>query len=1164
MERIAKKVALISRALRPLLVLALLLAAGPALATPGYITTVAGNGIAGYNNDNIQATSARLQYPHSVAVDGSGNLYIADQYNNRVRKVVLSTGVITTVAGTGTGEFSGDGGPATSAGLNNPHGVCLDGSGNLYIADVYNARIRKVVLSTGVITTVAGRGADLGNGGPATSAAWGYASGVAVDGSGNLYIADASQNRVRKVVLSTGVITTVAGTGSTNFTDYNGDNIPAIAAQLNGPAGVAVDGSGNLYITDSNHNRVRKVVLSTGVITTVAGMSGVAGWNGDNILATSATLFQPADMALDGFGNLYIAEMGNRRIRKVDASGVITTVAGTGLDPYNGDNMPATSANLHHPPGVAVDVSGNLYIADYYNHRVRKVETSFVNHSPVLSVPGAQTVDEGVALSFNVSATDPDAPPQTVTITATGLPSGATFNGTTFSWTPSFAQSGSYTVNFTATDNWSPPTSDGPKSVAITVNNVPTVPGFAVATFASGITLARGVSTDAAGNVYTIGQDNGIITKISPSGVVSVVADLPNLANGYVGPCFDRVSGNLFVARAANGAGTDVLKITSAGVVSVFASGFSVPNGVTADAAGNLYVSNYNNGQISKVTPGGVVSVFAAGLGTPDGLVIGTGGDLFVGDRGQSRIMRVPAAGGTPTVFASTAALGIPLGVTGDSQGNLYVANYSGGTLSKVSTAGVVSSFASGFTQPTGVAFDPSGNLFVSSSTGITKIAAVGSPQQSQTITFGSLANKTFGDAPFAVSATASSGLPVGFAIQSGPATISGNTVTLTGVGTVTVTASQAGTGSYLPASNMSQSFTVAKASQTITFGVLPNRAFGSAPFALSATASSGLAVSFAVTGPATISGNTVTLTGVGTVTVTASQVGNVNYLAAANVPQTFAVSQASQTITFGTLVNKTVGDAPFAVSATASSGLPVSFAVQSGPATISGNTVTLTGVGAVTVVASQAGSVSYLAAADVPQTFAVNKTSQTITFGALPNKTFGDAPFEVSATASSGLPVSFAIQSGPATISGNLVTLTGAGAVTVAASQVGDGNYLAMNASQVFTVAKASQTVTFGSLADKTFGDAPFAVSATASSGLPVSFAVQSGPATISGNLVTITGGGTVTVVASQVGNVNYLAATDVPQTFAVSQASQTITFGSLADKTFGDAPFAVSATAS
>src|ERR1035437_6506014 len=327
----------------------------------GLLTVVAGNGTRGFSGDGGPATSASLNNPGSVAADSAGNLYMADSGNHRIRKV--SGGTITTVAGNGNSGFSGDGGPATSASLKFPAGVAVDSAGNLYIAEPSNYRVRKV--SGGTITTVAGNGnpGNSADGGPATSASI-SPFGVAVDSAGNLYIADPF--RIRKV--SGGTITTVAGNGAYRF---SGDGGPATSALLNIPEAVAVDSAGNLYIADLDNYRVRKV--THGTITTVAG-NGSPGFSGDGGPATLASLSQPTGVAVDSAGNLYIADPNNQRVRKV-SGGTITTVAGNGnaSGGFSGDGGPATSASLDNPGAVAVDSTGNLYIADYLNHRVRKV-----------------------------------------------------------------------------------------------------------------------------------------------------------------------------------------------------------------------------------------------------------------------------------------------------------------------------------------------------------------------------------------------------------------------------------------------------------------------------------------------------------------------------------------------------------------------------------------------------------------------------------------------------------------------------------------------------------------------------------------------------------------------------------------------------------------------
>jgi trimeric autotransporter adhesin len=333
------------------------------------ISTVAGNGVGGYGGDLGPATLANLSSPWAVALDSAGNLYIADSANCCIRKVNKSTGIITTVAGNTTAGFSGDSGPAISAELSDPVGIALDSAGNLFIADNNNNRIRKVTAGTGIITTVAGIGTGgyNGDGVPATTAELNNPTGIALDSAGNLYIVDASNNRIREVNIGTGIISTTAGTGTGG---YNGDYVLATSAELNNPNGLAFDSAGNLYIAEYFNNRVRKVDTG-GIITTVTG-NGTGSYNGDSIAATTAELFNPTGVALDSSGNLYIADQANHRIREVNnGTGLITTVAGTGTGAYNGDDITATLAELNSPVGIALDSSDKLYIADRNNNRIR-------------------------------------------------------------------------------------------------------------------------------------------------------------------------------------------------------------------------------------------------------------------------------------------------------------------------------------------------------------------------------------------------------------------------------------------------------------------------------------------------------------------------------------------------------------------------------------------------------------------------------------------------------------------------------------------------------------------------------------------------------------------------------------------------------------------------
>ncbi len=347
----------------------------------------------GDGGDGGAATSASLDRPHGVAVDAAGNLYIADLDNHRIRKVDTA-GNISTVAGNGMAAYSGDGGQATSASLNRPEGVAVDTANNLYIADSFNNRIRKVD-TAGVISTFAGTGnfGHSGDGGAATSAWFNTPYSVAVDAAGNLYIADYSNHRIRKVDTNN-VITTVAGNGTAG---YGGDGGAATSARLDFPTGVAADGAGNLYIADLNNNRIRKV-NPDGVITTVAG-TGTAGYNGDNRQAISAQLNAPYGVAADWTGNLYITDRSNNRIRQVAPDGVITTVAGTGTAGYGGDGGQATSAQLDGPWGVALDAARNLYIADRGNNRIRRVALPQIRVT-LTAAPSAITSGQSTTLTW--------------------------------------------------------------------------------------------------------------------------------------------------------------------------------------------------------------------------------------------------------------------------------------------------------------------------------------------------------------------------------------------------------------------------------------------------------------------------------------------------------------------------------------------------------------------------------------------------------------------------------------------------------------------------------------------------------------------------------------------------------------------------------------------
>ena len=336
------------------------------------INTVAGSGDYGfmtgsYGGDGGQATAALMNNPSGVVYDAAGNLYVTDSRNARIRKITPS-GIITTIAGTGTVGYSGDGGAATAAEFSFPESITMDASGNIYVIDRYAPCVRKIS-TAGVVTTIAGNGTFgfAGDGGPATAALLDNPMNVTVDAAGNVYICDWINARVRKINTS-GIITTIAGNGSPA---WSGDGGPATAAGMR-PTSLLITTAGEILVCDGSNNRLRKIDAS-GIITTIAG-TGVGGYSGDGGPATAATLRNPAFLLYDPAGNLLVCDENNQVIRKIDPSGTITTIAGTGTRGFSGDGGPATAATLQFPMMMTFSPAGQLLFADNQNNRVRKID----------------------------------------------------------------------------------------------------------------------------------------------------------------------------------------------------------------------------------------------------------------------------------------------------------------------------------------------------------------------------------------------------------------------------------------------------------------------------------------------------------------------------------------------------------------------------------------------------------------------------------------------------------------------------------------------------------------------------------------------------------------------------------------------------------------------
>jgi sugar lactone lactonase YvrE len=352
----------------------------------------------------ISALTVPLILPSAVVFDASGNLYFAETGNHVIRKVD-TTGHITTIAGTGTQGFSGDAGPATAATLDSPQGLALDSANNLYLADTHNHRIRRIDVATSIITTIAGAGSPgfSGDNTLATAAQLNLPTALAIDSANNLYLADTGNHRIRKIS-DAGIITTIAGTGTQGF---SGDAGPASAAAIDSPTGLALDSANNLYLADTHNHRIRRIDAATGIITTIAG-TGTPGFSGDTTAATAATLALPHGLTIDAAGNLYLADTQNHRIRRIDAvTGIITTAAGDGTQAFSGDGGPATTASLNSPRNTAISPSTLLTLADTGNQRIRQLTAAPAPPTTIqtiaglgLTTPGALTLAAPAVIAY--------------------------------------------------------------------------------------------------------------------------------------------------------------------------------------------------------------------------------------------------------------------------------------------------------------------------------------------------------------------------------------------------------------------------------------------------------------------------------------------------------------------------------------------------------------------------------------------------------------------------------------------------------------------------------------------------------------------------------------------------------------------------------------------
>ena len=900
------------------------------------VHAVAGTGAGDYDGEGAFATNHAVYRPSNVSLTSNGYVYVADQYNHRIRRIAPD-GYIETVAGTGLPGSLGDGGAATNAQLRFPADSVQDAEGNLYIADRDNHRIRKVDAG-GTIRTIAGTGLPgfSGEGGMATNAALNFPAGLALDEAGaHLYIADRDNHRIRRLSLADQTITTVAGSG---LPGDAGDGAAATSARLRNPTDIVLDGEGNLYVADQNNHKVRRVDTN-GVMATVAG-TGVFGYSGDGGSATNAALNKPYGVALDGVGRLYISDTDNHRIRQVVLSnGVIRTLAGTGSAGYNGDEILGTNAQFNAPYGVAADALGHVFIADNNNQRIRRLDVGSV-------YLGSSTATSGL-YPVELSATDGDQHVtwQTFTIEVVKAEASVflgslvqTYDGTARSLTAT-TMPGGLTVTFTYDGGDTAPVDAGSYAVTGTVDD----------------TCYRG---SASGTLVVNKADQIAAINFTP-----------------VSPQTYRTTNAL---EATGGSGTGMLT-------------FAVVDGpgVLEDGT-NLVVTS------------------------------GTGTVLVRATRNEDRNWKAASVTGSVTAAKADQTISFP--AIDDQK-----------TTNKVGLA-----------------------------------------------------------------ASASSGLPVSFDISSGLAQITGGTnLSFTGAGEVSIVASQAGDTNWNAAARATNTFTVTKAEAGVTLHDLSATYDGTAKPATASTVPSGLTVEFTYNGISSAPVNA------GSYAVTGT-VNDVMYMGAATGELVIAKAEARVYLENTNQVYD--GAAKSVMVTTDPSGLTVIITYEGG-----------------SLAPSNAGSYGVTALVNetnwqggITGSLVIVRGLDTIAFSNT-NQTYDGTIRIVTAVAGSGAPVSLTYNGSPsAPVNAGVYVVTGV---------VDAANWSATGVTAL-TVGKASQTVDFAALPPQRLTNV-VGLAATALSGLPVTFAVTSGPGVLTGGTnLSFTSTGVVSVVASQAGNTNWNSA--------------------------------------
>jgi len=893
----------------------------------GQVSTFAGTGASG--SANGAGTSSTFSGLFSVATDLVGNVYVTD--NNLVRKI-SPTGVSTPMAGSGAaGSADGQG---AAASFNQPLGIAVDGTGTIYVADSKNNTIR-MVTQGGQVTIFAGTNGAAGlTNGTGTAAKFNNPWGIAVDQNGNIYVADEGNNVIRKITPA-GLVSTFAGSGAAGSANGTGTG-----ASFNKPTGVSVDLNGNVYVADQGNNLIRKITPA-GVVTTLAGSGSAGSANGQG---TAASFNTPVSISADVSGTIYVGDENNNLIRKITPAGLVTTLAGSGAAGSVDGQL--TTASFNKPDGVSADIFGNVYVADLNNNKVRKIVTTGYTISPGGLPPGltfdgktgiisgkptaiwpttiytvtAYNIGGSSSTQISITVSDkqiPPVPPPNITYTPqkdvyvvnTTIPplvpvnTGGILPNKPFGKTTTLAGSGS-------------PGSNNGNGTAATFNQ------------------PFGVATDTKGNIYVVDHLNNLIRKITRDGTVTTLAGSGAIGsadgigtaasfNQPTGIAVD-VAGNVYVADVSN---NKIRKISPTGVVTTLAGSgalgstdgtgtdatFNNPSGLAVDGAGNIYVADLGNNKIRKITPGGVVTTVAgtgisgtqdgpvgiAMFNQPYGVAVDPSGNIYVADWANNLIREITTSGVVKTIagdgkagFAdgqgTAASFNRPFGLTLDENGNIYVADTGNEKIRKITPGGFVTTVAGSgergadngdtgptttFYQPVGIVTDGGGNVYIADEFNhmIRQVVVV--------------SNYTI-DKP----------LPPGLLFDAGTGIISGTPTAPSPATDYTITAyNDGGSSSYIV------NITVLALAQTITFSQPVIKTYGDVDFDPGATSNNTtIPITYTSSDPtvATIAANgEIHITGAGTSTLTASQAGNVAYIAADPKTQQLTVKQALLTI---------------------------------------------------------------------------------------------------------------------------------------------------------------------------------------------------------------------------------------------------------------------------